>query len=335
MVTDSRPTTLAQFKAALERVELAQKALSQELASSRQANTQLGQDLQAAKNSASRAEQQLGALQQSSQAELAQLRQAQSALEQRLREAQAEAQKAQAELATTEAQASRQLEEANALMGRLKLAAVAGADREVKLNAEIADLRQRLERALAAQPDPAHTGAQPAQLAQLRQQLDAMVGENRELADLRDRLQADQALLGATIEGHQQATAKAVEQARSEVQRVAQLETQRLQDSLGLLQARLSSMAEQLQAGGKLEVLGADQVGALMGRFLQQVEGGIPSLRLAEGELKLKLGLARAGETPGFVILQPDAAADAKLTLHEVALKFDRAGALDLPEPKP
>ena len=84
----------------------------------------------------------------------------------------------------------------------------------------------------------------------------------------------------------------------------------------------------------KLEVLAPDQVGALMSGFLQQVESGMPSLRLAEGELRLKLGLASSGQTQGFVILQPDARVDAQTTVHEVALKFDRSGALNLPVAK-
>lgn len=403
MVTGlTRPTTLAQYKVALESAEASQLTLTQELETTRKTNTQLSADLQAAKLAASTNQQQLTALQQSSQTELAQVRKDKAVVENQLASAQtqasqakadatqaktettqarlettqaraevtqaraeaakaqadtvkaqtevtkaqtetlkaraeadkalAEAAKAQAAKAAAEAQASQQLTDASEVMNRLKLAAVAAADREVKLGAENTALRKQLEQANTVSLTVSDATEQ---LAQLRKQIDALVAENRRMAESRDQLVHDQQALATTIEGQKLAQTQAVDKARAEAQLAAQQQIDKLQGTLRLEQARLSTLSEQLQSSGKLEVLAPDQVGALMSGFLQQMEGGMPSLRLAEGELKLKLGLASSGQTQGFVILQPDARVDTQVTVHEVALKFDRSGALNLPVAKP
>lgn len=403
MVTGlTRPTTLAQYKVALESAEASQLTLTQELETTRKTNTQLSADLQAAKLAASTNQEQLTALQQSSQTELAQVRKDKAVVENQLASAQtqasqakadatqaktettqarlettqaraevtqaraeaakaqadtvkaqtevtkaqtetlkaraeadkalAEAAKAQAAKAAAEAQASQQLTDASEVMNRLKLAAVAAADREVKLGAENTALRKQLEQANTVSLTVSDATEQ---LAQLRKQIDALVAENRRMAESRDQLVHDQQALATTIEGQKLAQTQAVDKARAEAQLAAQQQIDKLQGTLRLEQARLSTLSEQLQSSGKLEVLAPDQVGALMSGFLQQMEGGMPSLRLAEGELKLKLGLASSGQTQGFVILQPDARVDTQVTVHEVALKFDRSGALNLPVAKP
>ncbi len=346
-----RPTTLVQYKTALARAEAAEQSLTLELTTQRKTNTQLSADLQAAKLLASRHQEQFSALQQSSQADLNKLRTQIATLEKQLQQAQQTATQAQADTAkaqtqatqaqadklAAEAKAGQQLAEASELLKRQKLAAVAAADRELKLNAEIAALRQQLAQAGTVgtagtgtvSVSPPATGDDPH--ARLRQQVDALVAENRRLAESRDQLLHDQATLAATIQGQQLAQTQAVDKARSETQQAARLEIDRLKESSRLGQARLASLTAQLQSVGKLEVLAPEQVGALMGGFLQQLEGGMPTLRLAEGELKLKLGLASAGPTQGFVILQPGAQVDAQATVHEVALKFDRSGGLNLP----
>lgn len=346
MVTlNTRPTTLAQYKTALELSEANQLAATKELESTRKANTQISADLQAAKLSASRSQEQLAALQQSSQTELTTLRKDSAALEKQLAAAQSDAAKAQAaaakaqseatkalaDKAAAEAKAGQQLTEASELLSRQKLAAVAAADREVKLGAEIAALRAQLKQTSTVSLAASDTSEQ---LAQLGKQIDALVAENRRIAESRDQLVDDQQALAATIEGQKRTLALAVDKARAEAQLAAGQQIDQLQETLRLGQSRVATLTAQLQSAGKLEVLAPDQVGALMSGFLKQMEGGMPSLRLAEGELKLKLGLASAGQTQGFVILQPDAKVDALTTVHEVALKFDRSGALNLPVAK-
>lgn len=326
MATETpRPVTLAQFKTALDRAETAQRKLTLDLESLRKTNTQLSRELQETQQRAQQTQVQLDALQATRQAEQKQARETVAALEQQLKEAHQQAERARADKAAMEAQASRQLTEANDLINRQKLAAAAAADREMKLEKTLAQLRQQLDEARAATQAP----TDPAQdIAQLRQQLDGLVEENRRMAQVRDQLAQDREQLALKVTAHQQALAQAVDRAREEARQSAAQEIGRLQESLRLGQARLGTLTAQLQSAGKLEVLAPDQVGALMGDFVRQVESGMPSLSLAEGELKLKLGLASAGPTHGFVILQPGAQADANTAVHEVALKFDRAGTL-------
>ncbi len=350
MVTiNTRPTTLAQYKTALEASEVSESKLTEALNATRKTNTQLSADLKASQLSASLSQEQLVALQQSSQAELGKARKEAAALEKQLltaqtqatqaqadaakaqagaAKAQDEAARAQADKAAAEAKAGQQLSDASELLSRQKLAAVAGADREVKLSAEIADLRKQQAQANTVGLTVSDTSEQ---LAQLSKQIDALVAENRRMAESRDQLVSDQLALASTIEGQKLSQTQAVDKARAEVQLAARQEIDQLQETLRLGQSRLATLTTQLQSAGKLEVLAPEQVGALMGGFLKQMEGGMPSLRLAEGELKLKLGLASSGTTQGFVILQPDAKVDAQATVHEVALKFDRSGTLNLP----
>jgi len=347
MVTiNTRPSTLAQYKTALELSEASQLAATQDLESTRKANAEIGADLQAAKLSASRNQEQLAALQQSSQTELTQVRKDSAALEKQLVTAQAQTAKAQADAtkaqtaaaqaqadkAAAEAKTGQQLTDASELLSRQKLAAVAAADREVKLSAEITALRTQLEQSNTVSLTTVTDTSE--QLVQLSKQIDALVAENRRMAESRDQLLHDQQALATTIDGQKLIQTQAVDKARAEAQGAAQQQIDKLQESLKLGQARLATLTTQLASSGKLEVLAPDQVGALMSGFLKQMEGGMPSLRLAEGELKLKLGLASSGQTQGFVILQPDAKVDALTTVHEVALKFDRSGALNLPVSK-
>ena len=317
---------------ALDRAETAQRKLTLDLESLRKTNTQLSRELQETQQRAQHTQVQLDALQASRQAEQKQARETVATLEQQLKEARQQAERARADKAAMEAQASRQLTEANDLINRQKLAAAAAADREMKLEKSLTELRQQLDEARAATPAP----TDPAQdIAQLRQQLDGLVEENRRMAQVRDQMAQDREQLALKVTSHQQALAQAVDRAREEARQSVAQEIGRLQESLRLGQARLGTLTAQLQSAGKLEVLAPDQVGALMGDFVRQVESGMPSLSLAEGELKLKLGLASAGSTRGFVILQPGAQADANTAVHEVALKFDRAGTLGTLGDKP
>lgn len=327
-----RPTTLAQYKAALERTEAARLSLVQELDSSRKALAQLGKDLDAARAQSRNQQAQITELQASAQSTLAQWQQEKATLQAELQSARTAAELARAEQARVEAQAGQQMLQAQEMLNRFKLEATAAADRELKRNQLIEALEARLQAATPSQelaPDTA------AELKRLQQQIDGLVAENRLMAQARDQMDQDRQTLLTKVEGQDEALAKAVAQVRDETRKEAAKEIGQLQATAKLNQERLATLSTQLQSSGKLEVLAPEQVGALMGRFLQQVEGGLPSLKLAEGELKLKLGLAQSGQTQGFVILQPGAQVNAAANVHEVALKFDRAGIQPLALSKP
>lgn len=233
---------------------------------------------------------------------------------------------AQAQAADTEAAARKSLAEAADAMSRLKLAATAASDRELKATAEADALRQQLASVQAQLRAPEDAAAQTAQISLLKTQIEGLLAENQRLADQRDAAQADNQTLfkrlDGSVEREKAAIAAAVQTkvAEQEAATKAQLE------SLRLGAERIKTLSAQLGGAGKLEVLAPDQVGHLMGGFLQQLETGMPTLRLAEGELKLKLGLARTDQQDGFVILPPNASAELRSSLHEISLRFDRAG---------
>jgi chromosome segregation ATPase len=234
---------------------------------------------------------------------------------------------AQAQLADTEATARKSLAEAADTMSRLKLAAAAASDRELKAQREADALRQELAATQAQLRAPDPSAELVARIDLLKAQVDGLLAENQRLAGQRDTAQADNQALFKRLDGsaeREKAAVAAAVQASTATQAAL---TQQVAERLRLGEARIKALSAQLGSAGKLEVLAPDQVGQLMGGFLQQLETGMPTLRLAEGELKLKLGLARSEQQDGFVILPPNASAELRSSLHEVSLRFDRAGA--------
>ncbi len=233
---------------------------------------------------------------------------------------------AQAQLADTEATARKSLAEAADTMSRLKLAAAAASDRELKAQREADVLRQELAATQAQLRAPDPKDGLAAQIALLKTQVDGLLAENQRLAGQRDTAQADNQALFKRLDGSAEREKAAVAAAVQASTVALQAQAQQVAERLRLGEARIKALSAQLGSAGKLEVLAPDQVGQLMGGFLQQLETGMPTLRLAEGELKLKLGLARSEQQDGFVILPPNASAELRSSLHEVSLRFDRAG---------
>jgi regulator of replication initiation timing len=236
---------------------------------------------------------------------------------------------AQTQAADTEAAARKSLAEAADTMSRLKLAAAAASDRELKAQAEADALREQLA---ATQEAQAHRlTAEPtqdlsAQIGQLQAQVEGLLAENQRLAKQRDAAQADNQTLFQRLDTSAEREKAAVTAAVQATAAAQEAKAKVAAESLRLGAARIAALSTQLGSAGKLEVLAPDQVGHLMGGFLQQLETGMPTLRLAEGELKLKLGLARSDQQDGFVILPPNASAELRSSLHEISLRFDRAG---------
>jgi hypothetical protein len=237
---------------------------------------------------------------------------------------------AQAQAIDTEAAARKSLAEAADTMSRLKLAAAAASDRELKTSTEVDALRQQLAAVQAQLRVPLEAEDLAVQIGLLKTQMDGLLAENQRLAGQRDAAQADNLTLfkrlDASAEREKTAVAAAVQVTKAE----QEVKIKAAAESLRLGAARIAALSTQLGSAGKLEVLAPDQVGHLMGGFLQQLETGMPSLRLAEGELKLKLGLARSDQQQGFVILPPNASAELRSSLHEISLRFDRAGGISV-----
>ena len=209
--------------------------------------------------------------------------------------------------------------------GQFRLAATAAADRALTLRRELDQLAQRL----AASPSAPAALTEPDEIARLQQQIDGLVEDNRRMAQ--EQEQSARALSGAEAMLQEQkatlakAVAEALERGTAELRR----QLGRQDEELKLARERLGAQAAQLKATGRLEVVAPEQVGAMMDRFLQRIGQGLPALQLAEGELKLKLGVGSQGHVPGFVILPPEASPELKQTLQEISLRFDRRGLLD------
>lgn len=244
-----------------------------------------------------------------------------------LAQLQAALKSAQAQTVSTEAAARKSLAEAADAMSRLKLAATAASDRELTALAEADALRQQLAASQTPLAASAEKDGLTAQIGVLKTQIDGLLAENQRLAQQRDTAQADNQTLFKRLEASAEREKAAVTAAVLVTVAGQEAATKATAESLRLGTARIAALSAQLDSAGKLEVLAPDQVGHLMGGFLQQLETGMPTLRLAEGELKLKLGLARADQQDGFVILPPNASAELRSSLHEISLRFDRAGA--------
>jgi hypothetical protein len=228
----------------------------------------------------------------------------------------------------TQLVAGKKLEDALDLMSRLKLAATSASDSEIKLSAEIDALRKMNSDLLAKlrqseRPDPDNEE----QLKRMKEQIGALLSENQRLAQLRDEAQQDNKTLIERIETSDARQKAAVEAAIAVTTAQQGEKLKELAETARLAAARVASLSAQIESGGKLEVLAPDQVGHLMSGFLLHIESGMPALRLAEGELKLKLGLARSAQQEGFVILPPNASAEMRSSMHEISLRFDRGGA--------
>ena len=221
--------------------------------------------------------------------------------------------------------ARKSLAEAADAMSRLKLAAAAASDRELKATAEVEALRQQLAALQTPVLVPAGEDVVPAQISVLKTQMEGLLAENQRLAHERDTAQADNQTLFKRLDASAEREKAAVTAAVQATVTGHEAATKAATESLRLGTARIAALSAQLGSAGKLEVLGPDQVGQLMGGFLKQLETGMPTLRLAEGELKLKLGLARADQQEGFVILPPNASAELRSSLHEISLRFGKS----------
>ncbi|MFZ6749573.1 hypothetical protein [Undibacterium sp. Ren11W] len=233
----------------------------------------------------------------------------------------------------TQLVASKKLEDALDLMSRLKLAATSASDSEIKLSAELDALRKMNADLLTKlrQLELPNTDNQE-QLKRMKEQIGALLSENQRLAQLTDEAQQDNKTLFERIDTSDAREKAAVESAIAVTTAQQGEKLKALGETAKLAAARVASLSAQIESGGKLEVLAPDQVGHLMSGFLLHIASGMPALRLAEGELKLKLGLARSAQQEGFVILPPNASAEMRSSVHEISLRFDRSGTPDITE---
>lgn len=225
------------------------------------------------------------------------------------------------ELAAVRAQAAEASELRVALIGAEGRSLEAEKAREAA-TAEAVDLKKRL---VAAADADVEIRRLRTEIEAAAARLDVLLTENQRLAEQTDSAQSDRALFrdqALTADARQKVAVAEVERT---VQARFESELARLRDRNQTLESTVGSLSAQLAGDGKLAVLSPGQIGELTGRLISNIESSLSGLRLSQGELKLKLGLAQSGGQTGFVVVGPNAPATLKDQLHDFSLKFDRA----------
>ncbi len=154
--------------------------------------------------------------------------------------------------------------------------------------------------------------------------LKTLVAENRRLAEASEAASANaRAAIAAATKAGAQVQALAAENATIK----ADLGTTR--DALSKAQAEIRQLrsAATPRGDGPL-VLTSESVSALLKDFFKSFEGGLGTLQLNAGEIKLKTGFALADGRAAFVIPSATAPQDKVEALHELRLQLDPRGAV-------
>lgn len=148
---------------------------------------------------------------------------------------------------------------------------------------------------------------------QQAEQLEALRGENENLRQAADEASSERAAAVAEL---QNAVA-----ARADLERQVQaLEAENATNAEALRTARA-----QLESGNRPQVLPAEEVGSLVQSLVGQIRGSLPGLDVSDGEVRLKVAFAAAGDSKGFVVPSADATEAMTGPLHEVAFRFERS----------
>jgi chromosome segregation ATPase len=227
--------------------------------------------------------------------------------------------------------------EAQLAEGAAALEAAAGKFRELKERADAREAAHRKE-----------LGTLTAQLTEARGRLEALqapqegggtvealLAENQRLAARMEAATADaEALRKAAGEARSEAAAT-VAAAEDRARAAAEVEVKELQRRATALQKQLATANAQLAQQGKVPLLSAGRVAEMLDGLVAQMQDGFGGLQIRDGELKLKVGFAGAGELGGFVIPTTDSAPELRESLQEVTFRFDRAAQIRLQEPEP
>lgn len=144
------------------------------------------------------------------------------------------------------------------------------------------------------------------------EQLHAVLTENESLRQLAARSATDRTKALEEV--------KAAAGVRKELERrVKLLETENAKNDEALKNARAQLVAKELPL-----ILSAEEISGLIDQLISRIGRNLQGLDVRDGELKLKVAFAAAGDVRGFVV--PNAGASEQVTgpLHEVALRFQQ-----------
>jgi chromosome segregation ATPase len=164
--------------------------------------------------------------------------------------------------------------------------------------------------------------------AELEEKIAALIDENASLATQLEQATTDlESVRAAAEELKAKVDAEDAElrEARAALDglrrdlRLAQAERQRLGESLKLAQ-------EQLTSRSQTPVLPAKDIARNVERLVSELGSNLPGMNVRNGELQLRVAFAQVGETTGFVLPSADSPPEVRENLHEITLRFDRAG---------
>lgn len=212
----------------------------------------------------------------------------------------------------------------------LRARAIAG-DRVAKRFDQVDEARARLESEIEGER-ALRTDAERS-LAQLDQRLGTLdtrqgelVAENRRQAEQLHAVVTENESLRQLAAQSATDRTKALEEAKAAVgvrreleRRVKLLETEHARNDEALKNARAQLVAKEFPL-----ILSADEISGLIDQLISRIGRNLQGLDVRDGELKLKVAFAAAGDVRGFVV--PSAGASENVTgpLHEVALRFQQ-----------
>jgi chromosome segregation ATPase len=157
------------------------------------------------------------------------------------------------------------------------------------------------------------------QLGTAGRQSDDLVVENRQQAEQLEALRGENENLRQAAD--EASSERAAVAARADLERQVQaLEAENATNAEALRTARA-----QLESGNRPQVLPAEEVGSLVQSLVGQIRGSLPGLDVSDGEVRLKVAFAAAGDSKGFVVPSADATEAMTGPLHEVAFRFERS----------
>jgi len=180
--------------------------------------------------------------------------------------------------------------------------------------ARIRELERALSEALQSIPDPDREGGVPA----------ALLEENRRLAQESEALSAEIRALERRIHDADRRLEKAQHEADEKLREHFEGMIAELRREEAATKQQLAHATAQLEAEGRDPIIPAERVSMLMEALLRDMGAHLPGMRIAEGEMRLKVGFGSAGETTGFVIPTSGGEAKEYEGLGEIVLRFDR-----------
>ncbi len=185
--------------------------------------------------------------------------------------------------------------------------------------ARIRELEEALAEALRSIPAPDEEGDVTA----------ALLEENRRLAEEVEGLSGDLLSLQDRIEGADARAEAARRDAEEKVRDHFEGVIAELRRRDAVAQKQLAQATAQLRAEGREPIIPAERVSMMVEQLLRDVDTHLPGLRIAEGEMRLKVGFGSAGKIEGFVIPTAGGEAQEYEGLGEILLRFEGTSRTD------